>query len=78
MGNDHMTTFSKRSVAGLLCILASALAACGGSGGGGIDNNQSQVVPPDEENIGYLNLGISDAPIRDAAKVCLVFDGVEL
>ena len=74
-----MTTFSGRSKAGLVCILASALAACGGSGSGidGIDNG-SQLVPPSADNVGYFNLSVSDAPIKDATKVCVRFDGVEL
>ena len=43
------------------------LAGCGGSGSG-----ESQ------DNMGILNLSISDSPIKDAAKVCVKFDGVEL
>ena len=71
-----MTTFTKRSGTGLVCILAFALAACGGSGSG-VDS-QSQPTPPSAGNAGYLNLSISDAPIKDATKVCIRFDGVEL
>ncbi|MDH3614050.1 MAG: DUF4382 domain-containing protein [Gammaproteobacteria bacterium] len=71
-----MTTFTKRSGIGLVCILAVALAACSGSGSGVED--QSQPTPPSTGDTGYFNLSISDAPIKDAAKVCIRFDGVEL
>ncbi len=71
-----MTNLTKRFATVLLCIFASVLAACSGSGGG-VDN-PSQPVPPPTGDTGYLNLGISDAPIKDAAKVCIRFDGVEL
>ena len=70
-----MSTLAKRSSIGLLSIFALALAACSGSGG---DDNTSQPVPPPAGDIGYLNLSISDAPIKDATKVCVRFDGVEL
>ncbi len=72
-----MSTFSKRFGTGLVCIVASALAACGSSGDG-VDNQQSQPVPPPAGNTGFLNLSVSDAPIKDATKVCIRFDGVEL
>jgi len=74
-----MTTFTKRFATGLVCILASALVACSGSSGGA--NSPSQDVPPsgdDAGNVGYFNLSVSDAPIKDATKVCVRFDGVEL
>ena len=67
-----MTTLTKRSAAGLVCIIVSALAACDGNG------NESQLTPPSAGDIGYLNLSVSDAPIKDATKVCIRFDGVEL
>ena len=69
-----MTTFAKRSGIGLVSILAFTLAACGGSGSGIDDQPQ---LPP-AGTTGYFNLSISDAPIKDAAKVCVRFDGVEL
>jgi len=69
-----MTTFAKQSSIGLVCILGFALAACSGSGSG-VDN-QSQT--PSGGNTGYFNLSVSDAPIKDATKVCVRFDGVEL
>ena len=66
-----MTTPMKQSLTGLVCILSFALAACGGSGSG---NNQPQPAG----DSGFLNLSISDSPIKDAKKVCIRFDGVEL
>ena len=74
-----MTTFTKRFATGLVCVLTSALVACSGSSGG--TNSPSPDVPPaggDTGNVGYFNLSISDAPIKDATKVCVRFDGVEL
>ncbi len=67
-----MTTLMKQSGTGLVCILALVLAACGGSGGASNDQ------PPTTGDTGFFNLSISDAPIKDAAKVCIRFDGVEL
>ena len=81
-----MTTLMKRSGLGLVCILTFALAACGGSGSG-IDNRIDDQTPPpsgdtggtgDTGTTGFLNLSISDAPIKDAVKVCVRFDGIEL
>ena len=71
-----MTTLTKQSGIGLVCILVFALTACSGSGSG-VDD-QSQPAPPSTGDTGYFNLSISDAPIKDAAKVCIRFDGVEL
>ena len=71
MGNCQMTTVKKQSGIGLACILALALAACGGSGSGADDQSTAG-------GTGYLNLSVSDAPIKDAKKVCIRFDGVEL
>ena len=71
-----MTTYTKQSGIGLVCILTFALAACSGSGSGVEDPSQS--TPPSTGDTGYFNLSISDAPIKDAAKVCIRFDGVEL
>jgi hypothetical protein len=70
----------KRSGIGLACIVAFALAACGGSDSGIGDQSQPQPQPqpPSAGNTGYLNLSVSDAPIKDATKVCIRFDGVEL
>jgi len=76
MGKDQMSTFSKWSGFGLSCLLAFALTACGGSDSG-LDN-QSRPIPPSTSDTGYLNLSVSDAPIKDATKVCVRFDGVEL
>ena len=69
-----MTTFAKRSGMGLVFTLAFTLAACSGSGGGSDD----PVQPPPTGTTGFFNLSVSDAPIKDAAKVCVRFDGVEL
>ena len=69
-----MTTLMKRFGIGLVCTLAFALAACSGSGSGVEDQSQ----PPSTGDTGFFNLSISDAPIKDAAKVCIRFDGVEL
>ena len=78
-----MTTLMKRSGLGLVCILTFALAACGGSGSGIEDRIEDQTPPPtgdtgDTGDTGFLNLSISDAPIKDAVKVCVRFDGIEL
>ena len=70
-----MTTFTKRSFIGLVCVLTFTMTACGGSGSGTDDQSQPT---PSADNTGYLNLSISDAPIKDATKVCIRFDGVEL
>ena len=76
MGNYKMSVLAKRSATGLVCIVVSALTACSGSGSG-VDD-QSQPTPPSVGDTGFFNLSVSDAPIRDAAKVCIRFDGVEL
>jgi len=81
-----MTNITKRSGIGLVCVLAFALAGCGGSGSGdsgstdsGIEvGAESQLTPPSAGDTGYLNLSVSDSPIKDATKVCIRFDGVEL
>ena len=69
-----MTTFANRSGIGLVCTLAFVLAACSGSGNGIDDQTQ---LPP-AGTTGFFNLSVSDAPIKDATKVCIRFDGVEL
>ena len=63
-----MTNTTKRSCFGLFTVAAMALTGCGGSGGSDAP----------EENMGLFNLSISDGPIKDAAKVCIKFDGVQL
>ncbi len=63
-----MNKLTKGHVFGVFA--AAALAGCGGSGGAPTEQPQ-----PDT---GFLNLSISDAPIKDATKVCIRFDGVEL
>jgi len=49
-------------------MAAVAMAGCGGSGGGASSS----------ETFGFLSLGISDAPIHDAQKVCVTFTDIEL
>jgi hypothetical protein len=49
--------------------LASALAAALGMTGCGSSNSG--------DGTGYLSLGISDAPVHDATKVCIAFDHIE-
>jgi hypothetical protein len=85
MGKNKMTTSTKWSVTGLLCFLAFALAACGGSSSGSSDPSQptppdqpAPPAPPPSGGTGFFNLSVSDAPIKDATKVCVRFDGVEL
>jgi len=51
----------------LLLVTAVGLAACGS----GSDSSQ-------EDATGLLSLGVSDAPIHSAKKVCITFDDVEL
>ena len=74
-----MTTTMKLFCTGLVSAAAVVLAACGGGGASdaGTDS-QSQSVPPATATTGFINLSVSDAPIRDATKVCIRFDGVEL
>jgi len=81
-----MTTKTKQFGIGLVSILALALAACGGSG------SESSAIPPGDQSqpppateppppsgdTGIFNLSVSDSAIKDAAKVCVRFDGVEL
>lgn len=50
---------------GLAATVAAMLTACGSDG-----------AP--STNTGTLNLSVSDTPIKDAAKVCIKFDGVQL
>jgi hypothetical protein len=79
-----MTTFMKQTGIALVCLLTLALAACGGSGSE--VENQSQTPsgspppppPPASGDTGTFNLSVSDGPIKDATKVCVRFDGVEL
>ncbi len=63
-----MTKTTKRSCFGLVATATIALAGCGGSGGSD--------APAD--NLGLFNLSVSDSAIKDAAKVCIKFDGVQL
>jgi len=85
VGNNQMTTIMKRFCICLVCGIAVALAACGGSGssGNGVDDQSqppspSAGTPPASGTTGFINLSVSDSPIKDATKVCVRFDGVEL
>ena len=74
-----MSAFSRRPATGLVSIFALALAACGGSGSG-IDDQPDPTpdpAPPPTGTTGTFNLSVSDAPIKDATKVCVRFDGVD-
>jgi hypothetical protein len=53
---------------GLVAVAMASLAGCGGGGGA--------EAPTDA--VGYLSLGISDAPIHSAKKVCVTFTDIEL
>ena len=68
----------KRFRAGLIGALGVVLAACGGGAADSGVDDQSQSTPPPASTTGLINLYVSDAPIRDASKVCIRFDGVEL
>ena len=75
-----MKTRSIQFGSGLVCTLALMLAGCGGSGDPDVVNADTSVVGDGstQANTGFLTLSVSDAPIRDASKVCVRFDGVEL
>ena len=53
-----------RAIASMMAVSVLLLGGCGGSSS--------------EDGKGVLNLSISDSPIKDAAKVCVKFDGVQL
>jgi len=80
-----MTILTKQAGLGLVCVFSLALAACGGSSSGVPGNDVGDQSPPPATGspppsgtMGVLNLSVSDAPIKDAAKVCVRFDGIEL
>src|SRR6056297_691518 len=58
----------QRSAIVLAGLAATALVGCGGSSSD----------PDAGASTGIFNLNISDGPIKDAAKVCIKFDGVQL
>jgi hypothetical protein len=68
-----MNIIEKRSRLGLATVVAIALTGCGGS-----DSSSSSSSDPVQDGMGVFNLGISDSGIKDAAKVCIKFDGVQL
>ena len=65
-----MNVVAKRSGIGLAATAVAFLAGCGGSG--------STPAGMQQTSTGFFNLSVSDSPIRDAEKVCIKFDGVEL
>ena len=65
-----MNIVMKRSGVGLAATAVAILAGCSGSG--------STSGGPQQPNTGFFNLSVSDSPIKDAEKVCIKFDGVEL
>ncbi|RZV38694.1 MAG: DUF4382 domain-containing protein [Chromatiales bacterium] len=64
-----MEIMNKRITFTLLTMTLVALAGCGGGSGSG---------DAAEQSFGFLTLGISDAPIHDAKKVCVSFTDIEL
>lgn len=64
-----MEIMMNRTTITLLTTILVALAGCGG-GSGSSDE--------DAQRFGFLSLGISDAPIHDAKKVCVSFTDIEL
>ena len=54
----------------LVAVTSTIIASCGGS-----DDNEFQPIAP---NSGFLTVGLTDAPIDDAAEVIVVFTGIEL
>lgn len=75
-----MSTYKKQAGIALVCAFTFALAACGGSGSEVDSQSQPMPTPTPTSagDTGKLNLSVSDAPIKDATKVCIRFDGVEL
>ena len=65
-----MNIIVKRSGFGLAAAAVAMLAGCGGSG-----STPEGALQP---NTGIFNLSVSDSPIKDAEKVCIKFDGVQL
>lgn len=55
---------------GFAALIAVTFASCGGGGAGGADSLGN--------TYGFLSLGISDAPVHDAQKVCVAFTDIEL
>jgi hypothetical protein len=64
-----MNVFLRGVSLGLSTIVAAMLTGCGS---GSTSEGASQ------SSTGILNLSVSDSPIKDAAKVCIKFNGVEL
>ena len=62
-----MKIITKKFRFGLVAVVAVTLTGCGSSGS-----------DPSVEGMGVFNLSVSDSGIKDAAKVCIKFDGVRL
>jgi len=65
-----MSTVARRSGFGLAVFAVAILAGCSGSGGA-----PERAFEP---GMGFFNLAVSDSPIKNAEKVCIKFDGVQL
>jgi hypothetical protein len=63
-----MNIIAKRSCLGLVAAVAISLTGCGGSSGSDSPG----------DSMGVFNLSVSDAGIKNAAKVCIKFDGIQL
>jgi hypothetical protein len=61
-----MENRTKRGAFFVLAASAVVLAGCGGSGSGDVGTT------------GFISLGVSDGPVRDAKKVCITFTEIEL
>ena len=61
-----MENRTKRSAFFVLAASTVVLAGCGGSGSGDVGTT------------GFISLGVSDGPVREAKKVCITFTEIEL
>ena len=68
-----MNTIKNPLMLSLTAAGIAMLAGCNSSSDG--DGNEDGLQPA---NTGTLNLSVSDSPIKNAAKVCIKFDGVQL
>ncbi len=78
-GKVKMASQAKHFGIWLISVISVSLAACGGSGNGDPAASLANQPPTTTAGTtGFINIGVSDSPIKDAAKVCVRFDGVEL